>query len=367
MDTSLATLTTPTCPHPPPLCATYQYITERQPSNEKTGGTETPTEREGRGANACALWKLFSTTAVPFALQLVHNSQGKSIRGTGEGGRTDGHGRARTGTTDTNHSQRVFLASHTTTLSVGWATRAWAAQQLGPDVADMLDAEPPSEPPQPTAAAHVASEAQDPPVATPMPALPARDLLWVHLVGVTPRGLQSSRLGSFRAAEALTNGKRAYVKEGEPDTMLWWAPTIRAWVVGGRSKLGTKTGGVRLTSEELVHGKGAAFALAPEDVVAWEVYDKASGVWVATALRSLSGEQMNARLFAAPEAVHLLGSTPRGMHASRLGRCAFASRCSAPFEIAVARRRDLRRLLATPVVRRRAHGRCPIWGSWTGR
>ena len=103
----------------------------------------------------------------------------------------------------------------------------------------------------------------------------------VYLLGDTPSNAQKERLGVFDRREGdLVNGRWAYVKRDDSETMIWYDDTEPvAWLVGDLENLGSTSAGCRCRD----------LAASPDRVTSsWEVGVKGKPV-AAPSLRCLSG------------------------------------------------------------------------------
>ena len=91
----------------------------------------------------------------------------------------------------------------------------------------------------------------------------------IALVGPTPGGLQTAKLGLFTKRTDLVNGYPSYTKDGDDKYMMWHS--CERWWVGLASELGKDFGFVTVFDG----------ALAPESArAAWRVWDNKAKAWL---------------------------------------------------------------------------------------
>ena len=132
----------------------------------------------------------------------------------------------------------------------------------------------------------------------------------IGLVGTTPGHLQRDCLGLFeRTKGELVNGFPTYTVVGtDGNDVLWHAGSC--WIVGNRSDLGSKIGG-------LLAYDGA---LRPEAVAApWQVMDLSNQWGAAPLVRVIVGAQLDFELTSAATTIALVGATPQQLHGSFVG------------------------------------------------
>ena len=131
----------------------------------------------------------------------------------------------------------------------------------------------------------------------------------VALVGPTPDGLQAGGLGVFVKRDELVNEYPSYVKAGDDTVMMWHAGSC--WDVGSSANVGQTRGFVNVPDG----------ALSPDAVQSqWQVLNGAEDTWVAApGVRCLGGGALSAELAKASPRVALVGPTPDGLQADRLG------------------------------------------------